>query len=401
MNKKQYKKDGKVMANFFSFGASINNLPKFEETIRQTWIQYGDNNLFPDYLITLMNSSSKHNSLLKKKVNMAAGNGWEKNDELKSFIENENGKEDLNEIVFKNAYDLMVYGAYAIAITWSKDRKSIARISYVDTRKIRIAKQTEDDSEMTKLQEDGVDFYWISSDWSKFRKTKNKPTLIQGFSKEHTEEATQLIYTKEYRPGTDFYTLPDYISSIDWIELDKEIANFHLSSVHNGFTPGMIISFRGGIPTDEEMDVFYKDVQKKYAGSNNASRVFIMFSENSDTAPEFIPIQLNSSDERFLALEEQIMQNIIVGHGATPIIAGVATSGKLGSSGEIIEAEMIFQKNVIDAKQILIERTYNKLATINGLTAELQLDGIESFDDIVSTEQKEIPILGSINLINK
>lgn len=355
------------------------NTPTFSES-KSDWVIYGDDNQYPEYLINLMNTSSKHNSLIKKKVNMSVGGGFLENPELDNFISNPNGKEDLNDIVFKNGFDLSLYGGFALAITWSKDRTKVVRASYVDYSKVRIAKILDDGSDMAKMQEKGVDFFYLSADWTQYRKDKYKPVLMQGFSEEYKAEATQLIYVNEYRAGVDYYTYPDYIAAVDWIELDREIANFHLSSVHNGFTPSMIISFKGGIPTEEEMKKLKKKMQKEYAGSDNGSAVFLTFSENGDTAPEFIPVNLNASDDRFLQLEEQIQQNIIIAHGASPIVAGVSISGKLGSSDEVIENEEMFQRNVIDSKQKLLERSYNKIVGINGISAKLELVGIKSFD---------------------
>lgn len=379
------KKENKSIVNFFSFADAKPNVPKFSEfNGRAKWIEYGDDNLYPDFLVSLSNASSKHSALLMKEANMTAGEGWKKDGSIEGFIANDNGKEDLDLIAFKNANDLCIYGAYAIAITWSKDKSSIARISYVDVRKIRIAKEVDEteDAEMYKRQQDGVTFYYISADWSNTRKEKNKPELIQGFSEKYKDEATQLIYVTQYRSGTEWYTLPQYISAINWIQLDEEIANFHISSVQNGFTPSMIISFQGGIPTEEEMDSIHRDIQRKYAGTDNASRVFLTFSEDSTTSPEFIPIEPNSSDERFIQLEQSIQSNIIIAHGASPIVAGIATAGKLGSSDEIFEAEMVFKNNVISPKQKLIENVYNKIARINGIETKMELEGISSIDEM-------------------
>ncbi|MBV1928698.1 MAG: phage portal protein [Gammaproteobacteria bacterium] len=374
-------KEDKKNVGIFSFGVEKReNTPIFAET-RADWIPYGDKNLYPDYLINLMNTSSKHNSLIKKKVNMTVGGGFKENTNLTEFFANKHGSEEANDIVFKQGYDLNTYGGYSMIITWSKDKKTISRLKFADHSKVRIAKVIEDESDTAKLQADGVDFFYISSDWENYRKEAHKPKLIQGFSEKYKDEATQLIHVNEYRAGVDYYTYPDYIASVDWIELDKEIANFHLSSVHNGFTPSMIISFRGGVPTEDEQKKLKKKLQKQYGGSDNASSVFVTFSEAIDSSPEFIPVNLNASDERFLQLEEQIQQNIIIAHGASPIVAGVAVSGKLGSSDEVRESEQMFQHNVIDAKQLLLERTYNKILKINGINETVELVGIKSFSD--------------------
>lgn len=380
------------MDNFFGFSVNKKeNTPVFSES-KADWVAYGDDNDYPSYLVDLMNSSSKHNSLVKKKVNMAAGSGFEENAALQEFISNPNGREDLNDIVFKNVYDLCTYGGYSLAVSWNNERTAITRLTYIDHAKVRIAKKGifEDGDPRKVMQEnEGVPFYYTSSDWSQYRKDAHKPQLWQGFSEKHKEKDIQLISVNEYRAGVDFYTYPDYIASVDWIELDQQISNFHLSSVHNGFTPSMIISFRGGVPTEEEQKTLKKKLQKQYGGTDNASQVFVTFSESTDSSPEFIPVNLNASDERFLQLEEQIQQNIIVGHGATPIIAGVATSGKLGSSNEVIENEEMFQRNVIDAKQKLVERTYNQIVKLNGYTDKLELVGIKSFDNSTTDTNDE------------
>ena len=376
---------------FFAFGVNKReNTPVFQEA-KSEWIPYGEDNLYPSYLIDLMNTSSKHNSLIKKKVNMSVGGGFKENPNLTNFIENRFGKDDLNDIVFKQGYDLNTYGGFSMAITWNNEKTKVVRETFIDHSKVRLAKQGifENGDVRKDIQEDGVDFFFTSSDWSQYRKDKHKPVLWQGFSEKYKDAGTQIISVNEYRAGVDYYTYPDYIASVDWIELDKEIANFHLSSVHNGFTPSMIISFKGGIPTGEEQKAVKKNLQKQYGGTDNGSSVFVTFSQSDSSAPEFIPVNLNASDERFLQLEEQIQANIIVAHGATPIIAGVATAGKLGSSDEIRESEEMFQHNVIDAKQKLIERVYNKILKINGSNEKVELVGVKSFEDKILEDGNE------------
>jgi len=360
-------KEEKNKINLFTFSNNVNNTPTFTESGKKNWVNYGEDNNYPLYLIELLNKSSKHNSIIKRKTDMSAGGGWEETGTNDSFILNENGSENLNKIAFKNAYDLMVYGGYSLLITWSKDRKTIARIKYVDFAKIRIAKEVDekDDPEMFKRQEDDVDFFYYSADWTQVRKEKYKPELIQGFSIKYNDEPTQLIYVKEYRPGVDYYTLPDYISAVDWIELDKEIANFHLNGAKNGFTPSMAINFKSGIPTQEEQNRFHRQIQDKFSGTDNASKVFITYSEDADKTPEFVTLNANDNDKRFIELEEAISTNVSIAHRIPPVVVGVLVSGKLGSTNELYEAESLFQRNVIDQKQYSIEQTFQEIADIN------------------------------------
>lgn len=381
------KKKENNVAEFMAFSMNREeNTPVFVESKRDAHIPWGADNDYGSYLVGLMNSSSKHNSLLTKKVNMAVGAGFKEDAALAEFFLNISGSEDYNDIVFKMGWDLFLYGGFSLAVTWSKDKTKIVRGKFMPFDKIRVAKEDEENAPMMKKIAKGKSFYFYSGDWKQTKKEKYEPILMQSFNGAYDGEATELIYYTEYRAGVDYYTHPSYISTIDWIELDREIANFHLNSVHNGFTPSMIISFKNGIPNDEERKKTKKNLQKQYGGTDNASSVFVTFSDGTDNAPEFIPINLNASDERFIQLEEQIQANIIVGHGASPIVAGVAVAGKMGSSDEVIESEQVFQRNVIDKRQKAIERVFNSILATNGIEAKVELEGIKSFDE----PQKEL-----------
>ena len=68
----QKKKIQFVVHNF-----NTSNAPQYIERItRAGYIAYGEDNLYPDYLISLMNRSAKHNAILKRKSMMIGGNGW-------------------------------------------------------------------------------------------------------------------------------------------------------------------------------------------------------------------------------------------------------------------------------------------------------------------------------------
>jgi len=359
--------------------------PEFKTLGNKDYILYGNKNDFPTILKEMMNTSSLHSAILKKKSDMTAGLGFESTTaEQKNFINNLNGSETLNQIVYKNAYDLALYGGYCFLVTWSKDKKSIARVQYMDWSKVRKVKELEDDSEVAIRQTEGVDFYQISADWTQERKEKYKPEIVQGFSTEYNDVATQLVYVPMYRPGSeDVYPLPDYQACSTYIALDTEIASWHLNSVKNGFTPSMMINMIG-VPSDEEMKQFQRKLEEQYSGSANSSKIILTLSEDEAQVPIITPLQLNDSDERYKDLAQQVKEQIIIGHRASSTVVGVATAGKLGTSGEVVEAEAMFQHNVIDQYQYLLESHYNRIMNLNGIDGEILLNESVTFklDDV-------------------
>ena len=366
--------------------------PEFKTVNNKDYVLYGVKNDFPTILKDMMNTSSLHSAILKKKADMSSGKGFETASlEQKNFVNNVNGSETLNEIVYKNAYDLALYGGYCFLATWSKDKKTIARIQYIDWSKVRKVKELEDDSEVAIRQTEGVEFYQISADWTQERKEKYKPEIIQGFSTKYNDVATQLVYVPMYRPGSeDVYPLPDYQACSTYIALDTEIASWHLNSVKNGFTPSMMINLVG-VPSDEEMKQFQRKLEDQYSGSANSSKVILTLSEDESQIPIITPLTLNDSDERYKDLANQVKEQIIIGHRASSTVVGVATAGKLGTSNEVIEAEAMFQHNVIDQYQYLLETHYNRLMNLNGIDGEITLKQSTTFDlDEVEEEEETI-----------
>ena len=380
---KENNKNTKV--NMVSAPAIEVEAPEFKTLNNKDYILYGKKNDFPDILKEMMNTSSLHSAILKKKSDMSAGLGFEATtSEQKDFINNFNGSETINEIVYKNAYDLALYGGYCFLVTWSKDKKSIARVQYMDWSKVRKVKELEDDSEVAVRQTEGVDFFQISSDWTQERKEKYKPEIVQGFSTKYNDVATQLVYVPMYRPGSeDVYPLPDYQACSTYIALDTEIASWHLNSVKNGFTPSMMINMIG-VPSDEEMKQFQRKLEEQYSGSANSSKIILTLSEDEAQVPIITPLTLNDSDERYKDLAQQVKEQIIIGHRASSTVVGVATAGKLGTSSEVIEAEAMFQHNVIDQYQYLLESQYNRIMNLNGIEGEILLSESVTFklDDV-------------------
>ena len=390
MNSKKTKES--VSIKMVSAEAKAIESPVFETKNNKDYILYGEGNNYPSVLLEMMNQSSLHNAILKKKAEMTAGQGFEIEDvEQKAFVSNINGSDTLDQIAYKNAYDLALYGGYCYLVTWSKDKKTIARLQYMDWSKVRKVKELDDDSEMQKRQAEGVDFFMVTSDWTQERKEKYKPEVIQGFSTEYKDATTQLVYVPMYSPNSeDVYPLPDYQACSVYIAIDTEISSYHLNSCKNGFLPSMMINLIG-VPSDDEMKKFEKKMQENYAGSSNASKVLLTVSEDETQVPVVTPLMLNASDERYKDLAEQTKEQIIIGHRASNEVVGVAVAGKLGTSSEVIEAEAMFQHNVINGYQNLITKSYTRIMNLNGIEGDLELKNSVTFDlDEVTEDEPTI-----------
>jgi hypothetical protein len=360
--------DDKVFSNSFrviDLNTKI-NLPLFRETGFREWIDYGDDNLFPQFLqdVYIMKSITQK-TIINRKQKMIAGGGFKQpvSEDLKLFWKNRFSDDNLDDILIKVAFDLEINGGFALNVIWSNDGETIAEIEHIPFETVRVDKNNGMSGQ--------PDYYWVSDDWSNMR--KYKPVKKQGFSQKYKQEKSQILYKAEYIPGARmFYPIPSYYSSINWILSEWEISNFHRSTIQSGFNAGFILNFATGVPSPEEMEVAYREIQNKYTGTYNAGKFILTFSNGQDEAPKLEPIPLADTDARYTSLNDLIRSNIFVANEVVnPEIFGISVPGQLGGKAQMSEGLEIFQAVYVNYKQKYIEDCFNKLKDVNKIQEDL------------------------------
>lgn len=90
-------------------------IPRFKEVRGKDYIQYGEDNAYPEYLTYLYNKSAKHNAIIGGKANYIFGKGYENG----NIIVNRLG-ETLNDISRKCILDVEIYGGFRIEVIWDR-----------------------------------------------------------------------------------------------------------------------------------------------------------------------------------------------------------------------------------------------------------------------------------------
>lgn len=344
--------------------------PKIKEVSGQDWIIYGDNeykNLYPQFLIDAYNCSSTHSAICNAAADMIAGKGFilEDADNLSSYVKAKkliaraNRKGDtLHDVFKKAAFDLQLQGAYALQVIWSKDRRSIVEIYHQPVEQVRAGVYNEDGER---------DYYYISTDWSQYRKAEYKPEPIKAFNPaDNKDEPVQLIYNGLYSPGIDAYFTPDYIGALNWILTDNMISEYFYNLVSNNFSPTFWINFNNGVPSERERNYIERRINEKFTSPDAAGRVLLTFSDDKNSAPDLQAIQLSNADKQYKELSEQCIQNILTGHRlSSPMLIGIKTSGQLGGRAELMDAYELYFNAQIKPKQDLLLSSISKIMDIN------------------------------------
>ena len=82
-------------------------LPQMQESFNRTpWVNYGEDNLYPQYLIHQYNNSAIHKAVISAKRELTCGDGLVCLQEPLAIVNTVNGKETVEE-VFRKAEDYM------------------------------------------------------------------------------------------------------------------------------------------------------------------------------------------------------------------------------------------------------------------------------------------------------
>ena len=342
-------------AEFKSVQFNRASLPVFAEVIQKfPYVFYGLDNLLPQYFIDLYDNCAIHKAVVTSKVNQILGDGLVSLDNPSATYELVNPKQDITDVMKKCVLDFMLFGGFSLNVIWSNDRKSIAQIYHVDFSRIRSGK--------INVINDEIDCYYYSANWKDPK--KYPPIEIKAFSQTE-EDPSQLYYFKTYMPSMSYYPVPDWSAGQRAIEIDIETKNFHMNNLRKGMVPSLWINYNNGIPGEEEQRILVRALEEQYGGTDNAGQAIISFNESKEQSPDIVQIPRNDNDNYYQSLNDDITRSILSSHRVSSAeLFGIATSGKLGTSREIVEHSEYFRKMVVVPYQNEILPCFNKLLSL-------------------------------------
>ena len=337
------------------------------------WVNYGDDNLFPQYLIDLYKSSATHNALCTSIAYMIYGDGVQA-DTLEARLKIEEW--GLQDEVRKACLDLKIQGGFALELVYSIDRTTVSKVRHCPFENIRTAEVDEDEN---------LEFVYYSKDWSDQRE---EPQEVKTFDPEQKNEfPVQILYVKPFSPGSYYYPKPDYIGSIDYIELDKEIGKYHINNIKNGLAPSFTIHFKNGVPAQEERRRIRNDIERQLAGATNAGKFIVTYSDSPDRKPDFEPFPLSDADKQYQFLSTEVSDKIMVGHRVvSSAMFGVKTAGQLGNTQELEIASELFDKQVIKPYQRIVKDALSSIFTAAGTPTTVTVEEVPPMEPETPTE---------------
>lgn len=349
-------------------------IEEVEKESRQGWVEWGEGNMMPQYLIDLYQSSPVHGSLVNSISFMIAGKGFKSENPAAQV---QIAKLKLDDILPASALDLKLQGGVYWEVIYSMDHSKIVKVNHLPYENVRLA---------ITDSEDHVCGVWYSRDWADIRKQKNRPEYVPMFNPEDASPR-QVLFFHMHSVGSLYYPRPDYISSKDWIELTRHISEYHVNNILNGFFPSFHINFGNGEPSPEAQRMIMNEIERNISGTQNAGKFLITFSKSKDESPDIQPFPVTDADKQYQYLSTEATSQIIVAHRVTsPLLMGVRTDGNgLGSNTDEIKAALyVFTKQVIEPFQRIITDAVQDILAYNGTPATVTIEK----NDIIEIAQE-------------
>jgi len=351
-------------------------IPEAIEAAGRKWVEYGKNNNYFEFLQDIATYSPTHSTIVRRMSAMIAGGGLEsKNPAAAQIIKDLFKFDDLKRV----AYDLKVYGFGIYLITMTDTLQDIFKIEHTPVENWRLSKMNEDGE---------IEGAYFSNNWAEKYKPQNKPVFYPVFDKENPAPVS-VLFVKPYQSGKTYYTTPDYSACIPHAQIEKELSQFHLSNIENGFVAGHIINFNNGIPSDTDQRKIERKIRNKFTGTSNAGRIIVSFNQNKEKEATIRAIETDNLHEQFQYVEKYAKENIFIAHNVTsPLLFGIRDKSGLGNNAnELKEAWYLLQATVLDDFQSEIINAIKIIFEfLNIESPDLFIDSNKVFEKLLQSE---------------
>jgi hypothetical protein len=323
---------------------------------RYNWVPVGifDQDDFYDILTEAYNTSTTNAACIDGVADLIYGKGIVTND---LSFENDLMRLIPAEELRRVSFDLKLYGNAAFQIVWNKEHTQIRKFYHIPVQTLRAKK-------LVGINK--IESYFYCTDWNDQRKHKDKleiPTF--GTSREERE----ILFIKEYEPNRYYYSLPDWISSLQHAISEAELSNLHVNNIENGFLPTAMVNFNNGVPAPEERQTIEALLEAKFTGTSNAGRFMVSFNDDAINKPTIDIIPVENLHEKYEYVANYVQDRILVAHRiVSPLLFGIRTTnnGFSSQSEEMKTAFSIMQTMTIFPFQNIILDAISKALVEGG-----------------------------------
>lgn len=318
-------------------------IPSFAESEGRgrDYITWGEDNKFPNYLYNLYTDVTTLRSVINGTSDFVCGDNV-----ISSVIGGEVNKkgDTLYELIGDIAKNYLIYGNAYIQVIRNK-AGNVSELYSLSPKYVRASKKN--------------DLFWYSEDFCKNYMRASKKIVYPKYIPEATDIATSIIALKTENDKA--YGLPIYISSLKDCEVEKQISEFNLSQLNNGFYGSYVFDFHNGIPSDEQKAEIEKNITEKFCSASNAGRVVLNFSDSKDNGVTLQKLDIVNYAEKYNTTDQRATKKIYEAFGASPVLFGVEREDTGFGDEDYMQAFKLYNRLRVKPLQKKIVAMFDKI----------------------------------------
>lgn len=327
-----------------------NTIPSYEEKENRgkDYINWGEDNTFPYYLYGLFTDVTTLRSIINGTADMVAGDGC--TCVLEQFNKEVNKKGDtLYELIQNIARDYLTYGNAFVQVIRNKGG-NIGELYHLSAKYVRTSKKN--------------DLFYYSEEYDKKYARSTKRVVYPKFLPEAKDIATSVIMIKSESDKT--YGLPQYIAALKDCEVERQLSDFNLSQLENGFFGSYVFNFGNGVPSDEQKAEIERDITEKFCGTGNVGRFLLNFSNGKDNGVTLSKLDVVNYAEKYNTTSERASKKIYEAFGAFPVLFGVEKDTTGFNDEDYQQAFKLYNRMRVRPLQKKIVTMFDKVFNVVG-----------------------------------
>jgi hypothetical protein len=336
-------------SGYISFDAQV---PQPIEKEVRGFVQYGKDNLYPQFLNSLYYDNPIHQGIINQKVMFALGDGLEGDE---ATLNNSVSKHSLDEVIEQVFYDLEIQEGYYLLFKWSVTDQ----LWYVENLPFELVRPSEDLKTFAYSEDwlqgtqnaEKTGYKEYKSFWSPMKDddgqivSKELVMYIKPNSKQIKIDGTKKL-------TSNIFPIPSYSGAIVSIMAGIEMDWFHYAESVNGWSSNTIINMNNGVPEPEAKIDLEKNIKERATDRKKKGGITILYNDGKERSADILNMGGNGNDTKYLTTQEHVMQTIMIGHGVqNPALFGLEVAGKLGNNADNVTPYLRFMDTYVKRRR--------------------------------------------------
>lgn len=301
------------------------------------YINWGDDNRLPDFIWDSYLNCSNLQALVNTVADYCKGEGIET-----EYINY--GKEDLETVIRRCIFDLVLFGGFAIECIRSTNKK-VSQVKYLNVMNVRV------DEDLTTA--------YLSNQWGGWG-ARNLITLPLY---DDSENQVHFVYYFRGSITRNINPIPMWFAALKSVEVLNESRNYNLNNIKNNFNANMVVALNGTRIKGAELAEIKEKLEAGYVGSNNAGKALLINNSESEGKVDITRLDADKTVDLYNSVQTASIDDLYVAFRINPLLVGINQQTGFNTQ-EYGNAFKLYDKTVIMPLQNDIKKVFENLGII-------------------------------------